>query len=91
MINTTFSPCGILSFPLLLLLEKYHNKMITSNNTIITQRTPITLPAMIPIDGPPAPLSLLPSAGGNFDTTDDAVVNTTDVVVVNIVDVIGII
>ena len=41
----------------LLRLEKHHNKMITSNNTVIQRMTPITDPAMIPIEEPP-PLSL---------------------------------
>lgn len=58
--------------------------MTTSNNTTI-QKTPITLPAMIPTDEPP-PLSLLLSAVGKLviDVVDDAVVDTANVTVLSV-------
>ena len=50
-------PCERLTFPFLL-LEKYHNKITTSNNKVIQRTTPIIHPAMIPTDEPSL-LSLL--------------------------------
>ena len=55
---TNLSPCVVMFGFSFLRREKHHNRMTTSNSTVIQKMTPITAPAMIPIEEPP-PLSLL--------------------------------
>ena len=59
-------PCERSTFPFLL-LEKYHNKITTSNNKVIQRTTPIIHPTMIPTDEPSL-LSLLLCASADPTT-----------------------